>query len=92
MTMTALVVLMTALAGDEARLTGSRATSLEGPDVNCTLRVVRVAPSFDTGILPPRPRRAGDAAVADDPIVRDSVSPCAGTTTRRAARPGGLER
>jgi len=29
MTMTALVVLMTALAGDEARPTGSRATSLE---------------------------------------------------------------
>ena len=92
MTMTALVVLMTALAGDEGRPTADRATSPERPEVTCTLRVVRVPPSFDAGILAPRPRRAGDAVVADDPMVRDSVSPCAGTTTRRAARPRGVER
>ena len=92
MTMTGLVVLMTALAGDEGRPAAARATSPERPGVTCALRVVRVAPSFDAGILAPRPRRAGIEAVADDPMVRDSVSPCAGTTTRRAARPGSVER
>lgn len=92
MTMTALVVLMTALATDEGGPAASTPANPERPGVTCALRVVRVPPSFDAGILAPPPRRAGDAIVADDPMVRDSVSPCGGTRTRRAARPGGLER
>jgi hypothetical protein len=87
MTMTALVVLMTALATDEGGRTASRPASPDMPAVTCTLRVVSVQPTFDAGILAPVPRRAADAVVADDPMVRDSVSPCGGTTTLRAARP-----
>ena len=86
MTMTALVVLMTALAADQGKPVASRPANPDLPGVTCTLRVVSVRPTFDAGILAPAPRRAGDEVVADDPIVRDSVSPCGGTTTLRAAR------
>jgi len=92
MTMTALVVLMTALATGEGSTVAARPANPAMPAVTCTLRIVSVQPTFDAGILAPAPRRAGDAVVVDDPMVRDSVSPCAGTTTLRAARRGVRQR
>ena len=90
MTITTLVVLMTALADHKSGLAQAPPASRAG--ATCTIRVVRVAPTFDAGILAPRPKRFGDALVEDDAMVRDSVSACAGASTRRVSGAGTGER
>jgi hypothetical protein len=96
MTITTLVVLMAALAEHEggapaltagARLGTARESPASSAGVTCTMRVVRLSPTFDAGILAPRPRVYGDALVGMDAIVRDSASACAGTSTRRVSEP-----
>ena len=95
MTITTLVVLMAALAEHESAAGRSptagaqhgtpREAQASAAGVTCTMRVVRLSPTFDAGILAPRPRVYGDALLGQDAIVRDSVSACAGTSTRRVS-------
>jgi len=98
MTMTTLVVLMTALAdhnngpartlAPEGRPAASLAPSVARSGVTCALRVVHVPPAFDSGIFAQTPRRFGDVIAGDEAMVRDSLSPCAGVAGRRVSRPG----
>jgi hypothetical protein len=102
MTITTLAVLMAALAEHEngpartlardGQAAAGREPSPVRAGVTCAMRVVPVVPTFDAGILAPRPRQLGEAVVENDPIVRDSVSPCAAAVGRRASRPGTGER
>jgi hypothetical protein len=102
MTITTLVVLMTALAeqesapgrgpGPAARPPAAALSTASAPGVTCAMRVVRVSPSFDAGILAPPARTFGGVRVEMDGIVRDSVSPCAGASARRASQAGAGER
>jgi hypothetical protein len=102
MTMTTLVVLMAALAEHGSGTGGPPATAAERgaardaprspAAVTCTMRVVRRSPTFDAGILAPRPRVYGDALAGLDAIVRDAASACAGSSTRRVSEPRAGER
>ena len=99
MTMTSMVVLMTALAdhgnGPARTLAPDgrpAAASAARPAATCALRVVHVPPAFDSGILAPPTRRFGDAIAGDDAIVRDSLSSCAGVAGRRVSGSGTGER
>jgi hypothetical protein len=102
MTMTTMVVLMTALAdhrsgparplAPDGRPEAARAASIARAGVTCALRVVHVPPAFDSGILARPPRHFGDAIAGDDAIVRDSLSPCAGVAGRRVSGGGTGER
>ena len=75
MTITTVVVLMAALAEPEsgtvrppaaAQRAAARETLLSPAGVTCTMRVVRLSPTFDAGILAPRARVYGDAAAVPD--------------------------
>ncbi len=99
MTMTSMVVLMTALADQRSGPARTfapdgrpAAASVARPAVTCAMRVVHVPPAFDSGILARPPRRFGDAIAGDDAIVRDSLSSCAGVAGRRVSGSGTGER
>jgi len=105
MTLSALVVLaagLAAAAGPAPNLAapakrGSAAPMLAArdrsrPEVTCSLRIVHAPEGVDAGMLALHLTRLGNGVAAEDAIVRDSVSPCAGATTRRAAGSGGLQR
>jgi hypothetical protein len=102
MTMTTMVVLMTALADHKngparalapvGRPAAGLAPSVAGAVVTCALRVVHVPPAFDSGIFARPPRRFGDAIAGDDAIVRDSLSACAGVAGRRVSEEGTAKR
>jgi hypothetical protein len=102
MTMTTMVVLMTALAdhrngpartlAPDGRPAAAPAASVARAGVTCALRVVHVPPAFDSGILARPPRHFGDAIAGNDAIVRDSLSPCAGVAGRRVSGGGTGER
>jgi len=86
MTITALVVLMTALAAEKTEPARPSVPAPEGqsaaaprpatrrPGVTCTLRVVHAPADLDAAMVVRLPVRPRDPI---DPIVRDSVSPCA---------------
>jgi hypothetical protein len=98
MTMTTMVVLMTALAdhsngsartlAPDGRPAADLAPSVVRAGVTCALRVVHVPPALDSGILARPPRHFGDAVAGDDAIVRDSLSSCAGVAGRRVSGTG----
>jgi hypothetical protein len=103
MTLSAVVVLAAGLAAAStgapipAQKHGSAAPTgatrdRSRPDVTCSLRIVHAPDAIDAGMLAPTPARLGSVQGYDDAIVRDSVSPCAGATTRRAAGSGGAQR
>ena len=98
MTLTIMVVLMTALAdhkngaartlAPDGRPAAGPAPSVARAEVTCALRVVRVPPTFDSGIFARLPRHLGDAIGGDEAIVRDSLSSCAGVADRRVSGEG----
>ena len=105
MTLSAMVVFAAGLASSGPGPAGSAAPVRRGTaeaaaaaryrpraEVTCTLRIVHAPGALDAGMLAPTPARLGNAEPFDDAIVRDSVSPCAGATTRRAAAPGAEQR
>jgi hypothetical protein len=102
MTMTTLVVLMTALSDQrngpartlapDGRPTAGLAPSVARAGVTCALRVVHIPPAFDSGIFARLPRRFGDVIAGDEAMVRDSLSPCAGVAGRRVSGAGTGER
>jgi len=105
MTLSALVVLAAGLAAASTGAPTPAAPANHGsaaptevardrarPEVTCSLRIVHAPEAIDAGMLAPTPARLGSAQRYDDAIVRDSVSPCAGATTRRAAGSGGPQR
>jgi hypothetical protein len=98
MTLSALVVLAAGLAtagtGAASGVAPARRAARQPsrPEVTCSLRIVHAPEAIDAGMLAPAPVRLGSAQSYDDAIVRDSVSPCAGATTRRAAGSGGPQR
>ena len=105
MTLSAIVVFAAGLATSGPGTAGSAAAARRGTaepaaaarnrtraEVTCTLRIVHAPRALDAGMLAPKPARLGNAEPFDDAIVRDSVSPCAGATTRRAAAAGAEHR
>ncbi len=102
MTLTALIVLAAGLATSGPGTAASARRSPAAPigavrdrsrdGVTCTLRIVHAPEAIDAGMLAPQPARRGSAGSFDDGIVRDSVSPCAGATTRSAAGTGAEKR
>ena len=105
MTLSALVVLAAGLAAAGSGAPSPAASARRGsaapaaaardrsqPEVTCSLRIVHAPEAVDAGMIAPLPVRLGNAVPIDDAIVRDSVSPCAGATTRRVAGPGGRQR
>jgi hypothetical protein len=102
MTLSAVVVLAAGLAASSTGAPPSAAPAKHRsaaadrdrsrPEVTCSLRILHAPEAIDAGMLAPTPARLGSAQSYDAAIVRDSVSPCAGATTRRAAGSGGPQR